>query len=78
MSKLDPSRREFRDAGHKLIDRIADYLDGVDDYRVLSNVKPGEIAAKFPKLPSSEGRPYDALMADFESKMIHGLDSGTP
>src|SRR5205823_13939239 len=73
MSKLDPSSREFRDAGHKLIDRIADYLDGVDGYRVLSNVKPGEIASKFPALPNNDGRPYDALMADFESKIIPGV-----
>lgn len=73
MSKLDPSSREFREAGHKLIDRIADYLDNVDTYRVLSNVKPGEIASKFPPLPNSEGRPYDALMADFESKMMPGV-----
>src|SRR5437763_11865353 len=73
MSKLDPSSREFRDAGHKLIDRIADYLDGVDGYRVLANVKPGEIASKFPTLPNNEGRTYDALMADFESKIIPGI-----
>src|SRR5438067_10922806 len=73
MSKLDPSSREFRDAGHKLIDRIADYLDGVDGYRVLSNVKPGEIASKFAALPSNEGRPYDALIGDFESKMVPGI-----
>ena len=73
MSKLDPSSREFREAGHKLIDKIADYLDGVDRYRVLSNVKPGEIAAKFAPLPNDAGRPYDALMADFESKMMPGV-----
>src|SRR5260370_19492387 len=73
MSKLDPSSREFRETGHKLIDRIADYLDGVDGYPVLSSVKPGEIASKFPAVPSNEGRPYDSLIADFESKIIPGV-----
>ncbi len=73
MPKLDPSSREFRETGHQLIDRIADYLDGVDNYRVLSNVKPGEVASKFPAVPSVEGRPYDALIADFESKIVPGI-----
>jgi len=71
--KLDPSSREFRDAGHRLIDWIADYLDGVDRYDVLSRVTPGEIAARFPDRPSEEGRPYDALIADFESKIVPGI-----
>jgi aromatic-L-amino-acid decarboxylase len=73
MSKLDPSSREFRAAGHRLIDWIADYLDGVDRYDVLARVKPGEIASKFPGSPSSSGRPYEELLADFASKIIPGI-----
>jgi len=73
MAKLDRSSREFREAGHRLIDWVADYLDGVDRYDVLSRVKPGEIAAKFGAGPSAQGRPYDALVADFESKIVPGV-----
>jgi len=73
MSKLDPSSHEFRAAGHRLIDWIADYLDGVDRYDVLARVKPGEIASKFPVAPSAGGRPYPELIADFESKIIPGV-----
>jgi len=73
MSKLDPSSHEFRAAGHRLIDWIADYLDGVDRYDVLARVKPGEIASKFPVAPSAGGRPYPELIADFESKIIPGI-----
>jgi len=71
--KLDPISDDFRAAGHKLIDWIADYLDRVDDYDVLSRVKPGEIAAQFPAKPSENGRPYDDLIADFESKLVPGV-----
>jgi len=71
--KLDPSTDEFRAAGHRLIDWIADYLDGVDRYEVLSRVKPGEIAAQFPAKPSESGRPYDDLIRDFESKIVPGI-----
>ncbi|HJT16698.1 MAG TPA: pyridoxal-dependent decarboxylase [Thermoanaerobaculia bacterium] len=73
MPKLDPTSKNFREAGHKLIDWIADYLDGVDDYSVLSRVKPGEIAAEFSSKPSESGRPYDALIADFKSKLVPGI-----
>ena len=73
MSKLDPSSHEFRAAGHRLIDWIADYLDSVDRYDVLARVKPGEIASKFPVAPSAGGRPYPELIADFESKIIPGV-----
>jgi aromatic-L-amino-acid decarboxylase len=73
MPKLDPTSDEFRDAGHKLIDWIGDYLDGVDRYDVLSRVQPGDIAKQFAAEPSQTGRPYDALLADVESKIIPGI-----
>jgi aromatic-L-amino-acid/L-tryptophan decarboxylase len=73
MPKLDPSSDEFRAAGHKLIDWIGDYLDGVDRYDVLSRVKPGDIEKQFAAAPSVGGRPYDALLAEVDSKIIPGV-----
>ncbi len=73
MPKLDPTSDEFREAGHKLIDWIGDYLDGVDRYDVLSRVQPGDIAKKFAAEPSQTGRPYDAILADVESKVMPGM-----
>src|SRR5713226_7634478 len=73
MPKLDSTSDEFRAAGHKLIDWIGDYLDGVDRYDVLSRVQPGDIEKQFASAPSINGRPYDALLADVESKIIPGI-----
>ncbi|HEX7678145.1 MAG TPA: pyridoxal-dependent decarboxylase [Thermoanaerobaculia bacterium] len=73
MPKLDPTSDEFRAAGHKLIDWIGDYLDGVDRYDVLSRVQPGDIEKQFPAAPSAAGRPYDALLAEVDSKIIPGV-----
>jgi aromatic-L-amino-acid decarboxylase len=73
MPKLDPNSRDFRAAGHRLIDWIADYLDGVDQHPVLSRVKPGEIAAQLPDAPSAEGRPYQELIDDFDAKLLPGV-----
>jgi aromatic-L-amino-acid decarboxylase len=73
MPKLDPSSDEFRAAGHRLIDWIADYLDRIDERSVLAGVQPGEIASQFAGEPSTDGKSYDALIADFESKIVRGL-----
>src|SRR5256885_5652210 len=73
MSKLDPTSDEFRAAGHRMIDWIADYLDGVDQHPVLSRVKPGEIEARLPDSARDDGRPYDALAEEFESKLLPGV-----
>jgi aromatic-L-amino-acid/L-tryptophan decarboxylase len=71
--KLDPSAQEFRAAGHHLIDWIADYLENIDHYDVLSRVQPGDIERQFPKGPSSKGRPYEELIADFDRKIVPGI-----
>jgi aromatic-L-amino-acid decarboxylase len=73
MPKLDPSSDEFRAAGHKLIDWVADYLDGVDRYDVLSRVKPGDIEQQFAAKPSVDGRPYDTILAEVDSKIMPGI-----
>jgi len=73
MPKLDPTSDEFRAAGHKLIDWIADYLDGVDQYDVLSRVKPGDIEKQFAAKPSIGGRSYDAILAEVDEKIMPGI-----
>src|SRR5438067_363138 len=73
MPKLDPNSSEFREAGHRMVDWIADYLDGVDRFPVLSGVKPGDVERQLPPHPRDGGRPYDALAADFESKLLPGV-----
>ena len=72
MPKLDPSSDEFRAAGHRMIDWVADYLDNTDDYRVLSDVQPGQIARQFAKEPHG-GRSYDDLLREFDEKIVPGV-----
>jgi aromatic-L-amino-acid decarboxylase len=71
--KLDPSPDEFRAAAHAAVDWIADYLQNIDTYPVLSRVQPGDIARQFASAPSEEGRSYDALLAEFRDKIVPGV-----
>ncbi|HEX8407421.1 MAG TPA: aminotransferase class I/II-fold pyridoxal phosphate-dependent enzyme [Thermoanaerobaculia bacterium] len=73
MPKLDPTTTEFRAAAHKAVDWVADYLENIDSFPVLSRVQPGEIAAQFDGAASEEGKPYDALLTEFQQKILPGI-----
>ncbi|HYK02452.1 MAG TPA: pyridoxal-dependent decarboxylase [Thermoanaerobaculia bacterium] len=73
MPKLDPSSTDFRAAAHQAVDWVADYLENIDSYPVLSRVQPGEIAKQFGDGPSEDGKPYDALFAEFQEKILPGI-----
>lgn len=67
------NRDEFRDWGHRLIDWVADYLENVEQYPVMSQVKPGEIRARLPAAAPLEGEPFDAIFRDFEEIILPGI-----
>lgn len=73
MPKLDPSTTDFRAAAHKAVDWVADYLEHIDSYPVLSRVQPGDIAKQFGDGPSNSGKAYDELFAEFEQKILPGI-----
>jgi len=64
---------EFRRAGHALIDWIADYRTGLESLPVMSQVKPGEIRARFPKEPPQEGAPLEQLLGAMERDVLPGI-----
>jgi len=41
----------FRKHGHQLVDWIANYLEGIENFNVLPDVKPGEIKSNLPPDP---------------------------
>jgi aromatic-L-amino-acid decarboxylase len=68
---MDPG--DFRLAGHRLVDWIADYLADPGRYPVLSRVHPGDIASALPASAPADGEPFDAIFADFERIVVPGL-----
>jgi aromatic-L-amino-acid/L-tryptophan decarboxylase len=64
---------EFRAAGHRLIDWLADYRGRVGDLPVMARTAPGEVKAQLPVEPPAEPEPFDRLMADLEEIVLPGL-----
>ena len=63
---------EFREWGHRFIDWVGDYLEGVGDYPVLATVKPGEVRGALGGEAPVKGEPFAALFRDFESVVVPG------
>jgi aromatic-L-amino-acid decarboxylase len=67
------STDEFRQAGHDLIDWIADYWENVEDYPVLSQSAPGDLRAALPSAPPTEPQSWSDIMADVDSLIMPGI-----
>ncbi|GIS57051.1 MAG: hypothetical protein CM1200mP1_09890 [Candidatus Neomarinimicrobiota bacterium] len=68
-SKLHMTTEEFRKAGYKTVDWIADYYDHIEDYPVFPQVQPGEIRSKLPEDPPQKGREYEKILQDMNTMM---------
>lgn len=64
---------EFREYGHKLIDWIADYREGLANRPVRATTQPGDVRASFPTEPPTEAEPFGHILADFEAKLMPGI-----
>lgn len=67
------SPQEFRRHGYALIDWLADYALNVDQYPVLSQVKPGDVRATLPQSAPQIGESFEQVMADFERDILPGI-----
>lgn len=63
----------FRQHAHKMVDWMADYMEGVEQFPVRAQTKPGEIAAKLPDDPPTQSEPMEAIMADFDRDILPGI-----
>lgn len=70
----DVPAHDFRAAAHRLVDWMADYMDGgAEELPVLSRMQPGELRAALPPSPPREGEPLDRLLDDAERLVIPGI-----
>jgi len=64
---------EFRARGRDVIDWIADYMEEVEGYPVMSKVAPGDIAARLPDHPPRQGESFDEVLADLDEIVLPGI-----
>src|SRR4029450_4612574 len=64
---------EFRQYGHRLIDRIADYRASVAERPVMSPVRPGALKRSLPASAPQQAEPFDAVLADLDKLLMPGL-----
>jgi aromatic-L-amino-acid decarboxylase len=64
---------QFREEGKKVIDWIADYYENIENFPVLSQVKPGDIKESLPNSAPQKGESIDAMMADLDEKIMPGI-----
>ncbi len=64
---------EFRRAGHRLIDWIADYRASLAEGPVLAAVEPGQVSAGLPAEPPSDVAELDELLGLLDRVVVPGL-----
>ncbi|MFQ6069782.1 MAG: pyridoxal phosphate-dependent decarboxylase family protein [Candidatus Aminicenantales bacterium] len=66
-------KEEFREFGYKFVDWVADYMSDVEQYPVMSRVKPGEIKASLPSDPPPRGESMESIFEDFKNIILPGI-----
>ena len=64
---------EFRRYGKQVVDWVADYLERIESYPVLSQVRPGDVRAMLPAHAPERGEPYEKVLGDLESVILPGI-----
>jgi aromatic-L-amino-acid decarboxylase len=64
---------EFRSAGHALIDWIAEYMDDVEQYPVLSDVEPGWVRSRLPEHAPEHPEDFSALLGDLDATIVPAI-----
>jgi aromatic-L-amino-acid decarboxylase len=69
----DMSAEDFRHYGRSVIDYIANYFEGVEQFPVLAHVEPGDLIARLPTEPPEAGESMEAIIADVHRLIVPGL-----
>jgi aromatic-L-amino-acid/L-tryptophan decarboxylase len=67
------SPEEFRRHGHRLIDWLADYHEGLSHRPVMAKTRPGEVRDALPAAPPNEPEDFGAVVQDLDRIVLPGL-----
>ncbi len=63
----------FRKNGYAAIDWVVDYLENVESYPVLSQVKPEDIRKQLPESAPEKGESFEAMLKDVNDVVMPGI-----
>jgi len=69
----DMTPDEFRRHAHDTVEWIADYLERIRDYPVLSRVRPGEVRAATDTGPPLHPTEMETILRDFREDVLPGI-----
>ncbi|MBS1802941.1 MAG: hypothetical protein JST28_06210 [Acidobacteria bacterium] len=61
---------EFRAAGHKVVERLAEYFESIESKAVFPDVDPKLIRGLFDEPPPVEPEPMDDVLVELEEKLL--------
>ena len=64
---------EFRKYGRAVVDWIADYYEKIEEFPVLSRVKPGDIRKALPPSPPMDPEPFEDVLKDVGERILPGI-----
>lgn len=64
---------DFRQHGREVIDWIADYMEQVEQFPVLSGVAPGDIRTQLPDSAPLQGESFDQILDDVNQVILPGI-----
>ncbi len=65
--------KNFREEAHKMVDWMADYLESIQDYPILSQVEPNTIYDALPNDPPQDSESIPQIMKDFNELIMPGI-----
>ena len=69
----DFSDEEMRAQLHRVADWIAEYRAAIEERAIVPSVRPGEIAARFPREAPRGGAPMDDVMRELDALIMPGI-----
>jgi aromatic-L-amino-acid decarboxylase len=64
---------EFRRHGHTAVDWVANYMENVESYPVVSKAQPGQIRSSLPVSPPTHGESFETILKDVNELILPGL-----
>jgi aromatic-L-amino-acid/L-tryptophan decarboxylase len=61
---------EFRDFGHQVVDRLADYFEHIEQQPVFPDVEPSFLARLFDEPLPAGGKPAEEVLAELDEKLF--------